>query len=151
MYGDLKLTFIQQCLQQFVAESRETMQAAMRRRKVGKTGESYDSIQGGVKQQGAGAEAELKFKEALRFVDMGVGRAHPLGGLKLMSVALKASKTKGAAQVKDEVRKPKKVYSKPAYSRLGYLYGKLLYGYTEETIAILKQQLQQNGIGNNPA
>ena len=74
---------------------------------------------------------------------MGAGRGHPLGGLTAVTVTLQASRKKGLAQVADRIRKPKKIYSKIVYSRVPYLHNRLLYGYTEETIALLKQELQQ--------
>ena len=40
------------------------------------------------------------------------------------------------------LRKPKKIYSKIAYGKLNFLQGQLLYGYTEETIATLKNEMQ---------
>jgi len=103
-----------------------------------------NSISYKVLQNGGGALGQLSFNDYLRFVDMGVGRGHPLGGLASTTVALQASKKVGLAQVKDNVRKPKKIYSKPVYGELGFLYGKLLYGFTEETIAVLKAELEAN-------
>lgn len=150
MNGDLKQTFITQCLENFLADAKKAMEAAIRRYNVGVTGEGLASISYEVLKDASGGEAKLSFNDYLRFVDMGVGRAHPLGGLDMMTVALSASHKKGIKQVKDMVRRPKKMYSKPSYAQLGHLYGKLLYGYTEETIAILKQQMQ-DGTGSNPA
>lgn len=105
-----------------------------------------DSVSYKILQNGGGALGQLSFNDYLRFVDMGVGRGHPLGGLKATTVALQASKKEGLALVKDNIRKPKKIYAKPAYSQLGHLYGKLLYGYTQETIDALKAELEA---GNN--
>ena len=86
------------------------------------------------------AISQLSFAEYLRFVDMGVGRGHPLGGLKSMSITL-ANKRKGYFQTKDNTRKPKKVYSKVAYGNLTWLENKLMYGYTEATIEGIKEQI----------
>ena len=86
------------------------------------------------------AISQLSFAEYLRFVDMGVGRGHPLGGLKSMSITL-ANKRKGYAQTKDNTRKPKKVYSKVASGNLTWLENKLMYGYTEATIEGIKEQI----------
>lgn len=141
MNGDLKLTFIQQILAQYMQECTAAIAAAAARAGVGVTGDAIASLSYEALQQDGGAVAKLSFKEYLRMVDMGVGRGHPLGGLKTMSVALRASNKTGLVQVKDHTRKKKPVYSKTVYGKLGWLQGKLLYGYTEETIAMLKQQL----------
>ena len=90
------------------------------------------------------AVANLSFREYLRYVDMGVGKGHPLGGLATMKVTLQASRREGLSLVKDTVRRPKKIYSKAAYGKLTYLQNKLLHGYTEETIAMLKKEMQTN-------
>ena len=141
MNGDLKLTFIQMALNTFMHDVELQMKAAMDKNKVGVSGEGRASIAYKVLQSGPGAIADISFKEYLRFVDMGVGRNHPLGGLTTMKVTLAASKKEGYKQVKDNTFTPKKIYAKPAYGRLGWLYGKLLYGFTEETVAMLKAQL----------
>lgn len=73
---------------------------------------------------------------------MGVGRAHPLGGLAKTRVALISSKGGGEIFTKDRTRTPKKVYSKNAYGNLSWLQGKILYGFTEESIAALKKELE---------
>ncbi|HRH60715.1 MAG TPA: hypothetical protein PL045_09110, partial [Chitinophagaceae bacterium] len=85
----------------------------------------------------------LSFKEYGRFLDMGTGRGNPLGGLKSTRIALQAQNKEGLAQIKKQ-RKRKIIYSRLAYGKLNWLIGKLLYGYTDETIAMIKQQLQQS-------
>ena len=137
---DLKTTFIQRNLAAYMEQVQEAMKRAADRAGVGVTGDGINSISYEALQQGAGGAAKLSFYEYLRFVDMGVGRGHPLGGLQSMKVTLAASRKVGYMQVKDRVRKPKKIYSKTAYGKLGWLYGKLLYGYTEETVAALKAE-----------
>jgi hypothetical protein len=118
------------------------MQQAARRANVGVTDEAIKSLSYDALQQGAGGLANLSFKEYLRMVDMGAGRAHPLGGLTGMRVSLQSRRQEGIAQAKDNVRKPKKVYSKQAYGKLTWLQNKLLHGYTEQTIETLKQEMQ---------
>lgn len=125
------------------------MKAAAARMKVSKTGEGVASIDSSTRGNGAGVTGELSFKEYLRFVDMGVGRGHPLGGLKATKVALQASNRVGTALKKDNTYKPKKLYSKTAYGNLNYLYNKLLYGYTEETIAMLKKEIAEKNTNAN--
>lgn len=143
MNGDLKQTFIVQCLTEYMESSKAAMIAAAARMKVHVTGEGIKSIAYTAMQLQAGGTASLTFKEYLRMVDMGAGRGHPLGGLTTVRKTLQASRRQGLAQVKDKVRKPKKMYSKIVYSNLSHLQGRLLYGYTEETIAMLKNQMQQ--------
>lgn len=139
---DIKQTFIQRALQQYLQEVEELMDRSFTKNKVGVTGEGAASIAHKALQSGGGALGQLSFKEYLRFVDMGAGRGHPLGGLKATEVSLLASNKTGLALVKDKTRKPKKIYAKVAYGKLGSLYGKLLYGYTEEAIAMLKAELE---------
>lgn len=141
MYGDLKLTFINQCLQQYMTDVVEAMRAMFARYKIGVTDEALKSLA----YQQLERTANLKFKEYLRMVDMGAGRGHPLGGLKAVSVALQASNKVGDVLVKDKTRKPKKLYSKTAYGKLTWLENKLLHGFTEETVAVLKQNMEAAG------
>lgn len=142
MNGDLKLTFMQQVLAQYHNDGIEAMQFAMKRMKIGVTSEAYNSFSYNVLMQGASATSNLSFREYLRMVDMGVGRAHPLGGLTTMRVTLQAQQKAGDVIVKNKVRKPKKVYSRIMYGKLTWLNNKLLYGYTEETVAMLKANMQ---------
>lgn len=149
MYGDLKLTFQQQVLTQYNQDCISAMQLMMRRMKIGKTEEGYNSFAYEAMMLGASSTSTLSFREYLRFVDMGVGRAHPLGGLTTMKVTLQAQQKEGLAFVKDKMRKPKKFYSKIVYGKITWLQNKLLYGYTEETVAMLKQNLNQDGTNTN--
>ena len=118
----------------------------MERQKIGASGDALRSISGSVTMKAAGGASLLSFKEYLRFVDMGVGRKHPLGGLKETIVSLKAQDKEGIAFAKDNVRRPKKVYSKTAYGNLTTLYNRLLYGFTEETVAMLKKEIEQKNV-----
>lgn len=110
------------------------------------TGEGLQSVRGEEKPAGEGAQGKLIFNEYLRFIDMGVGRAHPLGGLTSTRTALKAAKQKqsGLRYTKDKARKPKKIYASVIYGNLGYLANKLRFGYTEEVQQQLKQELENN-------
>jgi hypothetical protein len=148
MNGDLKQTFILQALAEYNQRVQIAMRRMMRKMKVGVSEEGFNSIAYNVAQQGAGAASKLSFKEYLRMVDMGVGRSHPLGGLKAVTLALKSKNQVGKALVKDNTRKPKKVYSKTAYGNLTWLNNKLLYGFTEETIELLKKELQYQNTTN---
>ena len=117
---------------------RATMKIQANKLKSNATGEAINSVAYTTAAQGSGAVAQLSFKEYLRFVDMGVGRGHPLGGTSSMQITLMAHKKTGAA------RKPKKVYSKPAWSKITYLQNQLLYGFSEEAIRALKEEINEN-------
>lgn len=140
--SDLKTTFVIRTLAQYMQDVQETMKQVASRMNVGVTGEAVKSLAYKTMQQGDGVIGDLSFENVLRFVDMGVGRAHPLGGLKAMKVSLISQNKSGLILVKDKTRKAKKLYSKVAYGKLTWLQNNLLYGYTEETIAELKQQLE---------
>ena len=141
MNGDLKITFIQQSLAEYMQSVTEGMRIAANRLKIGVTDEGIASLSYNVLQSGEGAAADLSFKEYLRMVDMGVGRGHPLGGLASTRSALESLNKKTG---KKSGRKPKKFYSKTVYGKLSHLQGKLLYGYTEAAVAMLKEQMQAN-------
>lgn len=143
---DIKTTFINRCLAEYNQSVIEAMTLAAKRAGVGVTDEAIQSLAYKTFQQGAGAYSNLSFKQYLRFVDMGVGRSHPLGGLTTTTLTLAAQRHSGKAFVKDKVRKPKKIYSKIVYGKLTYLQNKLLYGFTEETIAMIKKELQNQSV-----
>jgi hypothetical protein len=142
MNGDLKTTFMQKAVREYMESVREGMRRAGARLKVNDTGDALATISYAAAISGpADVSASLSFKEYLRFVDMGVGKGRPLGGLKEVRQTLQASNNVGV--VLKSTRKPKKVYSKVAYGNLTWLENKLLYGLTEETIAALKAELEQ--------
>lgn len=140
--SDLKQTFITKCLAEYNQDVIAAMKAHAKRNNIGVTHEAVQSLAYKTFQQGQGAYSNLSFLEYLRMVDMGAGRGHPLGGLKGVTVELQSRRQKGLALVKDNIRKPAKIYSKIAYGKLNHLYGKLMHGYTEETITMLKAELQ---------
>jgi hypothetical protein len=144
----LQQSFILKALTQYNERVEAAMKRAMAAKNVNVTGEAARSIAYQVLQSGAGAESKLTFKEYLRFIDMGVGRGHPLGRLKKVRVELASRNAGGNVFKKDNVRKPKKVYSKTAYGELIFLENNLLHGYTEEAIANLKNELEQKNITN---
>lgn len=147
---DLKATFIQSSLATYMNDVEVAMKAAAQRAGVGVTGRALKSLAYTAVQNGAGSGiATLTFDEAIRFVDMGAGRGHPLGGLRSTKTTLLSQNKTGLIQVKDKVRKPKKIYSKIAYGKLTWLQNQLLYGYTEEVIAQLKTEMENHA--NNPA
>lgn len=146
----MKQAFIAKALNTFNTRVITAMQIVAKRKGIGVTGEGLQSLAYQVAAQGEGAVSKLSFKEYLRMVDMGAGRGHPLGGLKSTLVTLQASNKSGFAQTKDNTRKKKTfLYSKITYGNLTGLQNELLYGFTEEAIHLLKQELQQQNINNN--
>ncbi len=140
--SDLKSLFIARALNDYMVETIAAIKIAAQRAKVGVTDEAVKSLAYKVLQETGGGFADLSFQQALRYVDMGVGRGHPLGGLTKVSVALQSRNKVGIAQVRDNIRKPKKIYARIVYGKLTGLQNALLYGFTEETIAQLKAEMQ---------
>lgn len=142
MKGDLKQTFMMVTAKEYMEDLIATMKLLGKKMNIGVTNEALDGLSYEVTQTSGGVLAQLSFKEYLRFIDMGVGRGHPLGGLKSTKQTLLSSNKVGMVQIKDKTRKPRKLYSKPAYGKLNWLENRLLYGLTEETIATLKNEMQ---------
>lgn len=141
--SDLKQQFIYRALAENNDKLISRIKIIAARAGIGVTGEGLQSLAYKIATSGPGAASQLSFKEYLRFVDMGAGRGHKLGGLKNTLVTLQASNKKGLAQMKDNTRKPKTfLYSKPAYGLLTSLQNNLLHGFTEEGIQILKTELK---------
>ena len=137
----IKTAFIAAALREYMSMTKAGMRTAMRRARVGSTGAAEASLDDTVSD----TRAELSFKEYLRFVDMGVGKGNPIGGMKATRVALQGSSTVGMVQTKNNSRKAKKIYSKVAYGNLSWLQGKILFGYSEEVIEMLKKELEGTG------
>lgn len=141
----MKQEFVTRALTEFHQRVTSQMREVARRKGIGVTNEGINSLAFQVYKSGQeGGRSNLTFKQYLRFVDMGVGRGHPLGGLTSTVISLQASRTKGLAQIKDRTRKPKTyLYSRVAYGNLTGLQNQLLYGYTEEAIEALKKELSE--------
>lgn len=140
-----KQQFIFKALAEYNEKTIARIKAAAIRGKIGFTNEGVQSLAYRIANAGDGVASQLSFKEYLRFVDMGAGRGHPIGGLTSTIVHLQANHKSGIAQVKDNTRKKKTfLYSKPAYGLLTELQNDLLFGYTEEAIETLKQELQKS-------
>lgn len=142
---DVKQTFIVRALTEYNERTTRAMKVLAQKLKVNATGEGVKSIAYTVATSGSGAVSNLSFKEYLRFVDMGVGRGHPLGGLTQTKVTLQAQNKSGLAFKKDTTFRAKKMYSKPAYGNLTILNNQLLYGLNEEVKENIIKELQQNG------
>lgn len=143
MSDQIKQAFIQQSLQDYQRRVVQRMRQAVTQRKAKKTGDLKNSITGSASATGNSGTASIKFKEYGRFVDMGVGRGHPLGGMAALQQNLILA-SGGEKRNAKSPRKAKKIYSKVAYGQLGTLMSDLAYGYTQETINQIKSQLQPN-------
>jgi len=141
MTDSLMQPFIMKCLNDYMDSLDNTMRISAQRMGIGITQEAINSLSYVTAAAGTGAVSKLSFKQYLRFVDMGVGKGHPLGGMSSMKVTLLSKKKTGNVQLNKNGRKPKKVYSKPAYGKLNWLENQLLYGYSEEAKALLQQEL----------
>lgn len=130
MTGDLQYKFIRTRLQGYLSDVASTMQVQMDRDGVQGTG-----LRGSISSRITGDDSvqvgELIFDESGRFLDMGVGKGHPLGGVKQTKAAMGKKGRKPG-------RKRKVIYSAIAYGKLNFLENQLLHGYTEEAISALK-------------
>ena len=133
--------FIIKCLNDYMNSLENTMRISAKRMGIGISQEAINSLSFVTAAAGTGAVSQLSFKQYLRFVDMGVGKGHPLGGMTSMKLTLLSQKKTGSVQLNKNGRKPKKVYSKPAYGKLNWLENQLLYGYSEQTKALLQAEL----------
>ncbi len=138
---ELKLQFIQEALRDYMTEVISAMRKRIDKFDAKDSLRLLHSISYDVYQQYAEGEGKLSFAEWGRFIDMGVGKSHPLAGIEEMAGFM------GAYSKKDKIRKPKKIYSPVVYGKLNGLIGDLAFGFTEETIHRLKAALT-NGEGN---
>lgn len=146
--SDLKQIYIQKALTEYMRSVQNTMEIVLDKR-ANDTGNLKNSISSQVsKLTTAGGSAELKFKDYGRFIDMGVGKGHPIGAAaKNRDMVVLA--TNGKVLNAKPVRKPVKFYSKIAYGKLSGLMQDLLYGLTEEAIEKIKNELQHGNHNNN--
>lgn len=132
---EVKLVFIAESLQQYFQDVTEAMRGEIIRTKSVETQTLLRSLSYRVYQQHAQGNGNLSFAEWGRFLDMGVRRGHPLGGIKATTQALEGKQKKAPV-------KPRKIYSPVVYGHLNGLIGRLAYGFTEETINRIKNQMQ---------
>lgn len=133
---DIKLLFVAEALNEYMKNVTDAMRESIRFYKARDTDALLRSLSYKVYQQNAQGNANLNFAEWGRFLDMGARRGHPLGGAKATSKILNKNGKKVIPN------KPRKLYSPIAYGQLNGLIGQLAYGFTEETINRLKQNLQ---------
>jgi hypothetical protein len=136
---DLKRRFILQAMQDYLDQLEQALPVSIRKKKIGKTQDLINSIRTRAAASGEGATGRLIFAAHGRMVDMGVGRRHPLGGIKKVTLTLLSQRKTGIATARDNTRKPKKWYSPVVYAKLEFLESRLLYGFTEEAKAELQK------------
>lgn len=122
MQEQIRLSFIERCVRDYVADVVKGMERSIIKKGVVDTGALKSSLSG----YASGEVGKLIFKEYGRYIDMGVSKGNPL------SSALKA----------DKKRKAKKIYSPIAYGKLNGLIGDLMYGLTEQTIQTIKTEIE---------
>jgi hypothetical protein len=126
----VKMTFIHRAVEKYANDVVQAMQRSITKNNAIKTGALRDSLSASANDN----VGKLMFKEYGRFIDMGVGRGKNLSQVKQKQDKL----TKGTRKL----RKRKKIYSPIAYGKLNGLMGDIMYGLTEETIAAIKNELQ---------
>ena len=126
----IKLSFIHRCVQNYVEEVVTAMDRSIRKKNVIRTGALKNSLSHAANDN----VGKLLFLEYGRFIDMGVGR-----GKRLSDVRAETSQLAGKQK---KLRKRKKIYSPIAYGKLNGLMADLMYGLTDETISIIKTELQ---------
>lgn len=129
---DIKLAFMQKTLLNYFPDVIKAMGQAIEQKNAIDTNKLRESLRYTVQQLGnSSVQGSLSFDEVGRFLDMGVNKNNPLGGVKEIGNTLKARSG----------MKPRKIYASIAYGKLNGLMGELLFGLSDETIQTLKQEL----------
>jgi hypothetical protein len=141
--SSIKLTFIQRAVERYAKDVIVAMDRKMQKLKTIDTSELRNSLNSQLTDDGSGnVVGKLLFLEYGRFIDMGVGRGHPVGG-NTMELQNRILASDGTDRFKKNgPRKAKKIYSPIAYGKLNGLIEDLAYGFTQETIQSIKQELE---------
>ena len=123
------MTFVHKAVKQYAEDVVQAMQRSIRKNNVIKTGALRDSLSAAANDN----VGKLLFKEYGRFIDMGVGRGKKLSDLY----------KEGTTRKEKRMRKRRRIYSPIAYGKLNGLMADIMYGLTDETIAVIKHELQQ--------
>lgn len=137
---DVKLKFIAESLNEYFVAVEEEMSKRINDSNAKESGQLLRSLSHKVYQQQAQGNGNLNFAEWGRFLDMGVGRGHPLGGVGASSKKLRGKKNKKKTKQVGK-RFANKIYSPVVYRQLNGLIGRLAYGFTEETINRIKNNI----------
>ncbi len=140
--SDIKLHFVHRCVRNYVDDVVAAMDRSIGRRKIVDTNALRSSLKNTAEATNSGAIGKLIFLEYGRYIDMGVGRGRKLGGG--IDALQEAIISTGGADRKKRGIKPRKFYSPIAYGKLNGLIEDIAYGLTDETIAIIKNELQAN-------
>jgi len=123
---------MQKALMDYFPDVIQKMGAAIERNDAVDTERLKKSLAYSIQTLGnSSVQGELSFDQVGRFLDMGVNKHNPLGGVKEIGTALQAKSG----------MKPRKIYASIVYGNLNGLMGDLLYGFSEETIQTLKKEL----------
>lgn len=141
----IKTTFIQRAVARYCDDVIRRMSKVIDGKKIIDTSELKHSLSSSVNSNSAGATGKLIFNEYGRFVDMGVGRSHPLGGsIRALQDTIIASNGAKRSLGRKEARKPRKFYSPIAYGKLNGLIGDIAYGFTDEAANAIKRELESH-------
>lgn len=140
MSEEIKLAFIASALNRYGDMVKKEMSRRIVRMKAVDTSSLLHSLSHRASSASNNAEGsfQLLFNEYGRFLDMGVTKGHPLGGIRETQKKLKSGRNK--------LFKPRKIYSPVVYGKLNWLMGELSYGFTEEAIEQIKNNL--SGVHN---
>lgn len=139
----IELTFIQRAVRQYATDVVAAMDARVRRMKKVDTDALRSSLDSKTEGTASGAVGKILFNEYGRFVDMGTGRGHKLGGgIENLQAAILS--TQGNSRSVTKARKPAKFYSPVAYGKLNGLIEDIAYGLTDETRSAIKKELEAN-------
>ena len=141
----IKLAFIDKMLNRYGSEVGTAMRRAIRQQvDPNSSGSLKNNISHRVFTNANTSTMELSFPIQGRYIDMGVGKGHPIGSKNLVQKAIKG---KSGRTLKAKIgRKRQKVYAAVAYGKLGGLVGDLAYGLTQETINTIKEELKNKPI-----
>jgi hypothetical protein len=138
---ELKLTFVRQAVERYGADVIAVMERSIRKNRKVDTEGLLGSLDHSAQGTTSGAVGRILFNRYGRYVDMGVGRGHRLGGgIEKLQAAILASQ--GRDRFARPVRKPVKIYSPIAYGKLNGLIEDIAYGFTKETITRLRAELE---------
>ncbi len=133
MQEDVRLYFIAAEMRKYFENVIKDMQAAILQTQSVDSRTLLQSLSYNVYQQYADGNGNLSFAEWGRFLDMGVSRGHPLGGIQATKKALQKGNSNKI--------KPRKIYSPIVYGQLNGLIARLSSGFTQATIDTIKNNL----------
>lgn len=135
-HEQIKLAFIERAVRDYAIDVIKAMDRKIRQKNVIDTTDLVNSLSFTTGPLAAGSVGKILFKDYGRYIDMGVGKGRSLKlGLENLNEYIE-NKT-GKSKIK-----PVKIYSPIAYGKLNGLMGDLAHGFTQETINIIKSELE---------